>query len=101
MVKALDLTLKKKLGSNFNSVRKAWLELDEKHVGYITAEEIAKFLGASGQKLFDYTLLEILVKMRTTNLSTRVNYREFCAWLGSSIEPTEAFYFRHDSQKNP
>jgi len=93
----LDLTLKKKLGSNFNSVRKAFLELDEKHVGFITAEEFAKFLGANGQKKFDYTLLEILVKMRTSNLNTRVYYKDFCAWLGNSIEPTEAFYFRHDS----
>jgi len=41
------LELKKKLGSNFNSVRKAFLELDQKHIGYITPEEIAKFLGAS------------------------------------------------------
>jgi ABC-type sugar transport system substrate-binding protein len=46
-VKALEQDLKKKLSCNFNSVRKAFLELDEKHVGYITAEEIAKFLGAS------------------------------------------------------
>lgn len=46
-VKLLELELKKKLGSNFNSVRKAFLELDQKHIGYITPEEIAKFLGAS------------------------------------------------------
>jgi hypothetical protein len=97
MVKALDQELKKKLGNNFNSVRKAWLELDEKHIGYITAEEIARFLGASGQKRFDFTLLEILVKMRASNLNTRIFYKDFCSWLGSSIEPTEAFYFRHDS----
>lgn len=97
MVKALDQELKKKLGNNFNSIRKAWLELDEKHIGYITAEEIARFLGASGQKRFDFTLLEILVKMRASNLNTRIFYKDFCSWLGSSIEPTEAFYFRHDS----
>ena len=101
MVKKLELELKKKIGNNFNSVRKAWLEIDEKHVGYITAEEIAKFLGASGQKKFDYTLLEILIKMKSTKLNTRIYYKDFCAWLGSCIEPTEAFYFRHDSQKNP
>lgn len=46
-VKLLELELKKKLGNNFNSVRKAFLELDQKHIGYITPEEIAKFLGAS------------------------------------------------------
>jgi Ca2+-binding EF-hand superfamily protein len=67
-VKALELELKKKLARNFNSVRKAFLELDEKHIGYITAEEIAKFLGASQQSKFDFTLLEILIKMRTLNM---------------------------------
>ncbi len=100
-VKVLERELKQKLASNFNSVRKAFLELDEKHIGYITAEEIAKFLGASTQKRFDYTLLEILIKMRTTNLGTRVYYKDFCAWLGSTVEPTEGYYFRHDSMKNP
>lgn len=100
-VKALEQELKKKLNCNFNSVRKAFLELDEKHIGYITAEEIAKFLGASTQKRFDYTLLEILIKMRTANLGTKVFYKDFCAWLGSSVEPTEGYYFRHDSMKNP
>jgi len=30
-----------------------------------------------------------------------ISYNEFCAWLGSSIEPTETFFFRHDSKKNP
>jgi len=42
-----------------------------------------------------------LIKMRTTNLGTRIYYRDFCSWMGSVIEPTEAFYFRHDSMKNP
>ena len=100
-VRALESELKKKLASNFNSVRKAWLELDEKHIGYITAEEIANVLGASNRKKFDFTLLEILVKLHSTNLSARLYYKDFCSWLGNVIEPTEAFYFRHDSQKNP
>lgn len=100
-MKALERDLKQKLASNFNSVRKAFLELDDKHIGYITAEEIAKFLGASTQKHFDYTLLEILIKMRTSNLGTRVYYKDFCSWLGSTVEPTEGYYFRHDSMKNP
>lgn len=100
-VKALEAELKSKLAHNFNSVRKAFLELDQRHCGYVTAEEIAAFLNASAQKKFDYSLLEILIKMRTKNLSTRIYYNDFCAWLGSSVEPTESFYFRHDSKKNP
>ena len=45
-VNILEQVLKNKLSSNFNSVRKAWLELDDNHKGHITVEEIAKFLGA-------------------------------------------------------
>lgn len=100
-VKMLDVALKKKLSIDFNSVRKAFLAIDDNHVGYITAESLAKFLGASKQKNFDFTLLEILIKLHTKGRKTRVNYNDFCGWLGSSIEPTETFFFRHDSKKNP
>lgn len=100
-VKALEAEIKRRLAHNFNSVRKAFLELDQRHCGYVTAEEIASFMNASAQKKFDYSLLEILIKMRTKNLSTRIYYNDFCAWLGNSVEPTETFYFRHDSKKNP
>ena len=82
-------------------MRKAFLELDENHSGWITAEELAKFLGASKDKNFDFTLMEILIKLKTSGMKTRVYYKDFCSWLGSSIEPTEGFYFRHDSKKNP
>jgi Ca2+-binding EF-hand superfamily protein len=40
------MEIKKKLGANFNSVRKAFLELDSEHRGSIGAEELAKFIGA-------------------------------------------------------
>lgn len=46
-------------------------------------------------------MLEILIKMNTKSLSSRVYYNDFCAWLGKSTAPTETFYFRHDSKKNP
>ena len=77
------------------------MELDEEHKGFITAEQLAKFIGATKQKNFDFTLLEILVKMQTKGLKTQVNYNDFVAWFGNSIEPTESFFFRHDSKKNP
>jgi len=100
-VKALEIEIKQKMSRNFNSVRKAWLELDDNHKGLITVEELAKFLGANIKLNFDYSLLEILVKMRTKSLSNSITYNDFCTWLGGSVEPTEAFYFRHDSNKNP
>ena len=46
-VKALEKQLKSKLSVDFNSVRKAFLAIDDNHIGYITAEAIAKYLGAS------------------------------------------------------
>ena len=100
-VQRLEAKLKAKISVDFNSVRKAFLAIDDKHVGYINAESLARYLGASNQKYFDFTLLEIIIKMHTSKSLTRINYNDFCAWLGSSIEPTETFYFRHDSKKNP
>lgn len=65
-VKSLSTWLEHKLSIDFTSVRKAFLAIDDKHLGYITAESLARYLGASKQKNFDFTLLEILVKMHTT-----------------------------------
>ena len=65
-VKKLEKQLKAKLHIDFNSVRKAFLAIDDNHRGYITAESLARYIGASKQKNFDFTLLEILVKMHTT-----------------------------------
>ncbi len=96
-MKALEQEIKMRMQTNFTSVRKAWLELDDSHKGFITVEELAKYLGGK----FEYTLLEILVKMRTKDLQSRIDYRDFCSWFGPIIEPTEGFYFRHDSKKNP
>ncbi len=84
-VKQLEDEIKKRLGANFNSVRKAFLELDEIHKGSIGAEELAKFIGASKKQNFDFTVLEILVKMRTKGMVSRINYADFVSWLGSSI----------------
>ena len=101
-VQRLEAKLKAKISVDFNSVRKAFLAIDDNHVGYINAESLARYLGASKQKYFDFTLLEIMIKMHTSKShQTRINYNDFCAWLGSAIEPTETFYFRHDSKKNP
>ena len=69
-MKKLDAQLKQKLSSDFTSVRKAFLAIDDNHIGYITSEAIAKYLGASKQKNFDFTLLEILIKLNTKGLKT-------------------------------
>ena len=39
--------MKKKMAIDFTSVRKAFLAVDDNHRGFITAEILAKYLGAS------------------------------------------------------
>ena len=100
----IEMELKKKIHINFNNVRKAFLELDENSDGWIEGEDLAKYLKnitlGDAEKL-DYSQLELLIKLRCNQTSTRINYNSFCAWLGDAIEPVEAFYFRHDSHRNP
>ena len=84
------------------SVRKAFLDIDENYDGFITAEDLAKLIGgASGSNRFDFNLIKMLINIRNKNKNSKLNYTEFSGWLGNTIEPAEAFYFRHDSQKNP
>lgn len=98
-LKDLEKILMKKLSSNWVSVRKAFLDLDQDYDGYITAEDFAKLIG--GTAGFDFNLLKILMKMKNSKQTAQVNYTEFSKWFGQVIEPAEAFYFRHDSMKNP
>lgn len=46
-------------------------------------------------------MMEYLIKLKNKQESTEINYNQFCKWLGHEIQPIEAFYFRHDSYRNP
>lgn len=101
-IKETEQVLMKKLSSNWVSVRKAFLDIDTDYDGYITAEDFAGLIG--GTKGFDFNILKMLIKIKTNqsaNGQARVNYTQFSKWFGQVIEPAEAFYFRHDSIKNP
>lgn len=94
--------MKEKLSNNWVSVRKAFLDLDEDYDGYLTSEDFSKFIGGSdGNSSNDYNMIKLLVNIRNKNQTGKINYSDFCSWFGSVIEPVEAFYFRHDSKKNP
>jgi hypothetical protein len=41
-----------------------------------------------------------LVKLRCSG-SEKILYKDFCAWLGPTVEPKQQYYFRHDSKRNP
>jgi hypothetical protein len=45
--------------------------------------------------------LETLMKNRDVRKKGRIDFKDFCRWVGTTIEPSEGFYFRHDSVKNP
>lgn len=106
-IKETEQLLMKKLSANWVSVRKAFLDLDTDYDGFITGEDFAGLIG--GAKGFDFNLLKMLIKMKTSNSEgntksgnqPKVNYTLFSKWFGQVIEPAEAFYFRHDSMKNP
>mmetsp|Transcript_28218 Transcript_28218/g.21090 ORF Transcript_28218/g.21090 Transcript_28218/m.21090 type:complete len:120 (-) Transcript_28218:1368-1727(-) len=101
-IRELEDVLKERLSNNWVSVKKAFLDIDTDYDGYITAENFANLLGgSSGSSKFDFTLLKMLIKLRTKRNDNRINYTDFSSWFGADIEPVEGFYFRHDSQKNP
>ena len=101
-LKQIEDILKQRLSNNWVSVRKAFLDMDTDYDGYLTAEDFAKLIGGStGSSKFDYNLLRMLIRLKTKSTNYSINYTEFCKWFGAVIEPVEAFYFRHDSQKNP
>ena len=106
---SIEESLKKKLSVNWNHVRKAFLDIDMDQDGYITAEDLAKLVKsanvistATGEaQPVNFTMIELLIKLRCKQEHTRISYNKFCSWLGQAVEPIEAFYFRHDSNKNP
>ncbi len=51
-MKVLDTFLKGKFSSTWVSVRKAFLDLDMDHDGYISVEDIVKYFGAENELNF-------------------------------------------------
>jgi hypothetical protein len=58
---------------------------------------MAKFLGGN----VDFKDLETLLKNRDSYKRGKLDFKDFCKWMGTTIEPCEGFYFRHDSVRNP
>jgi hypothetical protein len=101
-LKEVEEVIKERLKSNWISVRKAFLDLDDDQDGFLIPEDFSKLIGGSiGNTKYDFNLIKMLIKLRTKSHHARLNYHEFSIWFGEYIEPTEVFYFRHDSQKNP
>jgi len=99
-MKKIEELLRQKFSNNWTSIRKAFLDIDMDYDGYITAEDIARQFGKDNKKL-DFRDLRTLIKNRDSKRKGKVDFKDFCRWMGGAIEPSETFYFRHDSLKNP
>ena len=80
-MKDLEVLLKKRLSSNWISVRKAFLDLDWDKDGYLTAEDLAKVIGGSSGN-FDFTVLKMFLHVRCKNNNGMVSYTDFCNLFG-------------------
>ena len=96
----IEKELREKFANNWTSVRKAFLDIDEDYDGFITAEDLARVFGRENKKL-DFRDLRTLIKNRDSRRKGKIDFKDFCKWMGGAIEPCEGFYFRHDSVKNP
>ena len=92
--------LKTKLSNNWDSVRKAFLDLDTDYDGFITVEDILRNFGPD-IKQFSFNDLKKLINEKDSKGQGRLGYGDFSKWVGNSIHQSEGFYFRHDSVKNP
>ncbi|CDW79951.1 px domain containing protein [Stylonychia lemnae] len=96
----LDQFLKDKFAKIWVSVRKAFLDLDGDHDGYITVEDIIRYFGADNE--FQFQEVKKLLESKASNESgIGINYQEFSKWVGNAIHSVQGFYFRHDSVMNP
>lgn len=95
----LEKMIKTKFSNCFESVRKAFLILDQDYDGFITIEDLLKYFGTETE--IDYDDLKKLINDKDSKKLGRINYTDFSRWLGSTIHMSEGFYFRHDSVKNP
>jgi len=76
-LKALEDLLKLRFGNNWVSVRRAFLDLDGDHDGYVTGEDILRFFGASKNKEIDYNDLMKLIIEKDSQKKGRLSYADF------------------------
>jgi Ca2+-binding EF-hand superfamily protein len=99
-MKKIERLMKEKFSNNWTSIRKAFLDIDMDYDGFITAEDIARQFTKDNQKL-DFRDLRTLIKNRDSKRKGKIDFKDFCKWMGEAIQPSETFYFRHDSLRNP
>lgn len=83
-LKTLDHHLRRLFASRWVSARKAFLDLDMDRDGYITALDIIGFFGG-GSRFIDFNDLAKIIHDISPQQSGKLNYFEFCKWMGSAI----------------
>ena len=71
-LRSLDNFLKGKFSSVWVSVRKAFLDLDLDHDGYISVEDIMKYFGTENE--INFTDLTKLLQEKDSNKKGQLNY---------------------------
>ena len=79
-IKDLEKHIKLKIANNYFQVRKAFLALDTDFDGYITVEDLMRWLGNA-----NYNDLKKLINDKDPTKSGRLGYSEFSKWLGGTI----------------
>jgi Ca2+-binding EF-hand superfamily protein len=73
-----------RFSNNWVSVRKAFLDLDYDHDGFITGEDIMRYLGASNREI-DLNDLMKLMREKDSNKLGKLSYADFSKWMGVVI----------------
>lgn len=76
--------MKNKFANNWVSVRRAFLDLDIDHDGFVTAEDIMRFFGDSNKEI-DFNDLIKLMHEKDSNKLGRLSYADFSKWMGVVI----------------
>ena len=96
-LKHIEKILKTKIASNWNQVRRAFLDIDSDYDGYITSMDLFEICGGA----FDVEEIKLLMKYRGADKDYKIDFKKFSSWLGATLTPYEGFFFRHDSLNNP
>jgi Ca2+-binding EF-hand superfamily protein len=67
----------------WDSVRKAFLDLDMDHDGYISDEDIMKYFGNVNE--ININDLKKLLKDKDSTRRGYLSYQDFSSWVGNSI----------------
>ena len=80
-------------------MRKAFLDLDLDYDGYIRPEDIARYFSNESSRINYNELKQLMV--HKGKQKGYLDFTDFSKWMGSAIQPSGGFFFRHDSIRNP